>query len=99
MGHTVKSQRRVTDLLLGELKDYGRSLREEDRIAYERLLKIPLKHMSNISFVCSANAWSFLLMSIMCDLEKRIARTEDINEGLVNGYLQKEEYDCYMDQE
>ena len=39
MGHTVLSQRIVIDIILNELKDYGKSLRKDDYIIYEQLLK------------------------------------------------------------
>jgi len=89
MGHTVWSQRIVCDIILSELKAYGKALRGEDRIIYERLLKEPLKHFGSISYANSIHAWAFLLLSIMIEQKK--------NESLVDGCLEKREPNYTMD--
>jgi hypothetical protein len=35
MGHTVTSQRQIVEKFLSELADYGRSLRQDERAAFE----------------------------------------------------------------
>jgi len=76
MGHTVWSQRIVLDILLGELKSYGKALREDDRLIYEGLLKKPLKHYGTISYTNSVHAWAFLLLTILLEQEKKIKSLE-----------------------
>jgi len=77
MGHTVWSQRIVCDVLLGELKSFGKALRKEDRDVFESLLKIPLKHFGAISYADSFHAWAFLLLTIALEQEKRLRQMED----------------------
>ena len=80
MGHTNRSQRIVIDSIVSELNDFKRSLREEDKPAYDRLLKKLKKHYSNISYTCSYNTWAIVLFSIMLEME---------NESYSNGRVQK----------
>jgi hypothetical protein len=91
MGHTVKSQRMVLDLLLGELKQFGRALPQSKRKDYERLLKQPLKYFSSIGFACSINPSTFLLLAIILEQNQRIRELEELYEGMANGYIQEEE--------
>ncbi len=76
MGHTASSQRQVVDRLLRELHDYGRALRPEERVLYERLLEAPLLHFGATSNASSLHTWAFLLLSVMLEQEKRIAALE-----------------------
>ena len=70
MGHTVTSQRQVVEKILGELNDYGRSLRDEDREAFLSLLSKAKKHIASVSFSCSYNTWALVLFSMMLEMEK-----------------------------
>jgi len=90
MGHTVWSQRMVVDAILGELGDYGKSLRQSEKEIYEELLKKSLKHIGNISFVSSIHVWAFVLLSILLEQEKRLRKLEDLNEGLADGCVQEQ---------
>jgi hypothetical protein len=72
MGHTVWSQRIVSDIVLRELKDFGKALREKDRMILTRLLKEPFKHLGSISYANSLDVWAFLLLSILIEQEKKI---------------------------
>ena len=74
MGHTVSTQRQVVEGIIKELRDYGRSLRAEDQLAFERLIAKVQLHISNISFTSSYNAWAFVLFSIMLEQEKEKTR-------------------------
>ena len=82
MGHTVLSQRMMVDIILSELKDYGRALREEDRLIYEAMLKKALKKVGAISYTSSIHVWAFILLSILLEQEKRI---EKFNNGVKPG--------------
>jgi hypothetical protein len=77
MGHTVWSQRIVTDIMLGELKKFAAALDARDRETYLRLLKEPLKHLGSISNAASSHTWAFLLLSTIVEQQKRIERLED----------------------
>lgn len=70
MGHTNRSQRIVVDGILSELNDYGRSLRDEDKVAFQRVINKLKKHIGNISFACSYNTWALILFSIILEVEK-----------------------------
>lgn len=96
MGHTVWSQRITLDVILTELKDYGRALRQEDRAIFEDMLKQPLKHYGSISYAGSFHAWAFLLLSIILEQEKRIKRLE--YEGMADRRVQEEELDSIVAQ-
>lgn len=74
MGHTVWSQRMCSDIVLKELKEYGRSLGKEDRVVYERLLDLPLKHLGSVAYASSFHVWAFFLLSIMLEQEKRLTK-------------------------
>ena len=86
MGHTVWSQRIASDIMLAELKSYGRALRKEDREIYERMLKLPLKRYGCISYASSIHVWAFLLLSIILEQEKKIKVLEH-NAGGSDGGL------------
>lgn len=72
MGHTVFSQRIATDILLNELQQFAKALKEDDRQVYMQLLKSPLKHMGSISYTSSQHVWSFLLLSVILEQQKEI---------------------------
>ncbi|MFH0876117.1 MAG: hypothetical protein V1859_09345 [archaeon] len=76
IGHTVTSQRQVVDGIISELQDYRRSLREEDRPAFDKVLSKFKLHIANISFACSYNTWAFVLISIILEQEKEIMQLE-----------------------
>jgi hypothetical protein len=60
------------DIIMGELKDYGKALRSEDREILEELLKKVYAHYGAISFANSMHAWAFLILSIMIEKEKEV---------------------------
>ena len=97
MGHTVWSQRITLDMILGELSDYGKSLRQKDREVFEQLLKVPLKHVGSISYASSMHVWAFLLLSILLEQEKKIKSLGDAVEGLADGRLQERELNHPVD--
>lgn len=76
MGHTVWSQRMVCDVMLDELKSFGKALRSDDREVLESLLKEPLKHLGSISYASSFHSWAFLLLGILVEQEKRLRKLE-----------------------
>jgi hypothetical protein len=72
MGHTVWSQRQNLENMILELERYGRSLRKEERLTWHNMLRTPLRHVGSISAANSLHAWSFLLLTIVLEQEKRI---------------------------
>ena len=77
MGHTLPSQRMVTDIILAELQEYAKALREEDRAIYTQMLKKPLLHLGSISQASSMHTWALLLLSIQLEQEKRLQKLEN----------------------
>ncbi len=71
IGHTVLSQRMIVDIIINELRTYAKALREEDRVIYEELLKLPLKKVGAISYTSSIDVWAFILLSIILEQEKK----------------------------
>jgi hypothetical protein len=80
MGHTVLSQRIMVDIIINELRAYGKALREEDRIVYENMLRAPLKKIGAISYASSINVWAFILLSILLEQEKRYVADGRVSE-------------------
>ncbi|MFH1511093.1 MAG: hypothetical protein ABIF10_05350 [Candidatus Woesearchaeota archaeon] len=76
MGHTVWSQRIVSDMILDELSSFAKALRGEDRVVFEEMLKKPLKHFGSISYASSYHAWAFLLLAILLEQEKKLKQFE-----------------------
>jgi hypothetical protein len=76
VGHTIKSQRVTADILLKELESFGKALREEDRKVYLQLLQQPLKHIGSISYTSSHHVWSFLLLAIILEQQKKISELQ-----------------------
>ncbi len=99
MGHTVYSQRMVCDSILAELRNYGKALREENRLVFEEMLKLPLRHYGTISYANSINAWAMLLLSIGLKQEKRIRRLEALYERMANGRVQEREEPGLVDKD
>ncbi|MBD3309967.1 hypothetical protein GF351_01975 [Candidatus Woesearchaeota archaeon] len=93
----------LIDIIIAELRDYGKALRKEDRDIYESLLKLPLKKAGAISYTSSINAWAFLLLSIILEQEKNMREREKKmakeDESLANGRLQERELSCALDKD
>ena len=76
MGHVVWSQRQNLEQMINELHSYSKALRPEERKVFDELLRVPLRHVGPLSNANSLNAWSFLLLSIIVEQEKRLAVVE-----------------------
>ncbi|MBS3109790.1 hypothetical protein J4227_04650 [Candidatus Woesearchaeota archaeon] len=96
MGHTVWSQRMMVDIMLAELREFGKALKEEDRIIYEKILKKPLRHVGSIAYANSVHVWAFCLLSIILEQEKRIKEMETIHESIPHGRVQERELDSIV---
>ncbi len=91
MGHTVMSQRMAADIVMDELKAYGKALRASDRDVYAEVLKEPLKHIGSVSYASSMHVWAFLLLSTIVEQEKKIRMLEDQYESMAYRLLQERE--------
>jgi hypothetical protein len=96
MGHTVWSQRVNLEHIIGELNQYSRSLRPDERKIVQDLLREPFKHVGSISYANSVHAWSFLLLSIIIEQEKRLRVVERKYAGVVDRQLQEQEQHSIM---
>jgi hypothetical protein len=96
MGHTVQSQRQVHDLLLEELRQYGKSLYKEDQNAFNSIMQYSLKRIGSISYTSSFHVWAFILISIMIEQEKKIQELQHAN--LSHRCLQIQQPNSAMDQ-
>jgi hypothetical protein len=72
MGHTVSSQRIVVERIMSELMDFRKSLRKEDRPAFDRALDKVKLHIGSISYASSYQTWALVLFSIILEQEKEI---------------------------
>lgn len=76
----------MVDITITELMSYAKALREEDRVIFEKLLKLSLRKVGAISYASSIHVWAFVLLSIILEQEKRIRKYE----CLVDGCLQEQ---------
>jgi len=76
MGHTVTSQRQIVEKILSELADYGRSLRQDERAAFESAIDKVKLHIGSISYACSYTTWALVLFSIILEQEKELMKTK-----------------------
>jgi hypothetical protein len=90
----VSSQRVNLEEMIGQMHSYSRSLRPEEREIMRELLRAPMKHVGAISSANSLHAWSFLLLSVMLEQEKRLRRLE--RESLANRRVSKQELGSVM---
>jgi hypothetical protein len=76
VGHVVSSQRQNLEQMISEMEGYARSLRPAERAVFTELLRVPLRNVGPVSCANSLHAWSFLLLSIMVEQEKRLLELE-----------------------
>lgn len=76
VGHVVASQRQNLEQMISELERYAKALRPAERELFHDLLRVPMRHVGPVSAANSLHAWSFLLLSIMVEQEKRIKELE-----------------------
>ncbi len=76
LGHTVSSQRKLVEEALLEFKEYGKTLRKDQRIIYEEMLEKVYERVGSISYASSIHVWAFVLLSIMFEQELKL---NDIN--------------------
>ena len=74
MGHTVTSQRQVSEQIMRELTDFKRSLKAKDREHFDSLLNAARKHYGSVSYTSSYHTWAILLLAMLLEQQKQLAR-------------------------
>lgn len=77
VGHTVWSQRQNLEAMIAELDGYARALRPDERELCKDVLRVPMRHVGAVASANSLHAWSFLLLTITLEQEKRLRRLEE----------------------
>ena len=90
VGHVVSSQRQNLEQMISEMEGYAKALRKEEREVFVNLLRIPLRNVGPVSSANSLHAWSFLLLSIIAEQEKRLRELE-IHAGIPHRRISSEQ--------
>jgi len=72
----VSSQRVALDLLMVEMRAFGRALRPEEQELLDGLLAQAYRHYGAVSSASSFHSWAFLVLSVMLEQEKRLRQLE-----------------------
>jgi len=72
MGRTVPSYRMLLEGIIGELSDFRRALRGEDRIAFDTLMNKARVHASSCTVVPTLDPMHAIFLSILVEQEKEI---------------------------
>jgi hypothetical protein len=72
MGRTVPSFRMLLEGIIGELADFRRALRGEDRAAFDSLMNKARVHASSCTVVPTLDPMAAIFLSILVEQEKEI---------------------------
>jgi hypothetical protein len=72
MGRTVPSFRMLLESIIGELSDFRRALRGEDRAAFDSLMNKARIHASSCTVVPTLDPMDAVFLSILVEQEKEI---------------------------
>jgi hypothetical protein len=72
MGRTVPSFRMLLEGIIGELSDFRRALRGEERIAFDALMNKARVHASSCTVVPTLDPMHAIFLSILLEQEKEI---------------------------
>ncbi len=72
MGRTVPSFRMLLEGIIGELSDFRRALRGEDRAAFDSLMNKAREHASSCTVVPTLDPMAAIFLSILVEQEKEI---------------------------
>lgn len=72
MGRTVPSFRMLLEGIIGELSDFRRALRGEDRAAFDSLMNKARIHASSCTVVPTLDPMDAIFLSILVEQEKEI---------------------------
>ena len=74
MGRTVPSFRMLLEGIIGELSDFRRALRGEDRIAFDTLMNKARVHASSCTVAPTLDPMHAIFLSILLSTKKRSVR-------------------------
>src|SRR5660397_164958 len=81
MGRTVPSFRMLLEGIIGELSDFRRALRGEDRLAFDSLMNKAREHASSCTVVPTLDPMEAIFLSILVEQQKEIS---SLREALSN---------------
>jgi hypothetical protein len=81
MGRTVPSFRMLLEGIIGELSDFRRALRGEDRVAFDTLMNKAREHASSCTVVPTLDPMHAIFLSILVEQEKELIH---LNKSLSN---------------
>ena len=86
MGRTVPSFRMLLEEIIGELSDFRRALRGEDRLAFDSLMNKSRVHASSCTVVPTLDPMHAIFLSILVGQQKEISslREMSINKNSIN---------------
>ena len=73
MGRTVPSFRMLLEGIIGELSDFRRALRGEDRLAFDSLMNKARVHASSCTVVPTLDPMHAIFLSILVGQQKEIS--------------------------
>jgi hypothetical protein len=73
MGRTVPSFRMLLEGIIGELSDFRRALRGEDRLAFDSLMNKARVHASSCTVVPTLDPMHAIFLSILVEQQKEIS--------------------------
>jgi hypothetical protein len=73
MGRTVPSFRMLLEGIIGELSDFRRALRGEDRLVFDSLMNKAREHASSCTVVPTLDPMHAIFLSILVEQEKEIS--------------------------
>jgi hypothetical protein len=78
MGRTVPSFRVLLEGIIGELSDFRRALRGEDRLAFDSLMNKARVHASSCTVVPTLDPMHAIFLSILVEQEKEISSLREV---------------------
>ena len=73
MGRTAPSFRMLLEGIIGELSDFRRALRGEDRVAFDSLMNKAREHASSCTVVPTLDPMHAIFLSILVEQQKEIS--------------------------
>jgi hypothetical protein len=81
MGRTIPSYRMLLEGIIGELSDFRKALRGEDRAAFDSLMNKARQHASSCTVVPTLDPMEAMFLSMLVEQEKEI---NSLREALFN---------------
>ena len=86
MGRTVPSFRMLLEGIIGELSDFRRALRGDDKAAFDSLMNKASAHASSCTVVPTLDPMHAIFLSILVEQEREIISLHNVltNNGKLN---------------